>query len=68
MKDVQSKFTVTLSQHFAILLKYVIHIAIPDIPNWVADEMAKLEYQRREALKVAQHATAHVQHEQTLFE
>lgn len=42
-------------QHFAILLKYVIHIAIPDIPNWVADEMAKLEYQRREALKVAQH-------------
>lgn len=41
-------------QHFAILLKYVIHVAIPDIPNWVADEMAKLEYQRREALKVAQ--------------
>lgn len=39
-------------QHFAILLKYVIHVAIPDIPSWVADEMAKLEYQRREAFKV----------------
>ena len=39
-------------QHFAILLKYVIHVAIPDIPNWVGEEMAKLEYQRREAFKV----------------
>lgn len=39
-------------QHFAILLKYVIHVAIPDIPGWVAEEMAKLEYRRREAFKV----------------
>jgi hypothetical protein len=39
-------------QHFAILLKYVIHVAIPDIPGWVADQMAKLEYRRREAFKV----------------
>uniref|UniRef100_A0A673FSV3 Anoctamin n=1 Tax=Sinocyclocheilus rhinocerous TaxID=307959 RepID=A0A673FSV3_9TELE len=47
--------SVIVLEHFAILLKYIIHVAIPDIPNWVADEMAKLEYQRREALKVAQH-------------
>lgn len=39
-------------QHFALLLKYVIQVAIPDIPAWVAEEMAKLEYQRREAFKV----------------
>lgn len=39
-------------QHFAILLKYVIHVAIPDIPSWVSEEMAKLEFQRREAFKV----------------
>lgn len=39
-------------QHFAILLKYVIHVAIPDIPSWVGEEMAKLEFQRREAFKV----------------
>ncbi|XP_059774125.1 anoctamin-8 isoform X2 [Balaenoptera ricei] len=38
-------------QHFALLLKYLIHVAIPDIPGWVAEEMAKLEYQRREAFK-----------------
>lgn len=41
-----------LPQHFALLLKYLIHVAIPDIPGWVAEEMAKLEYQRREAFKV----------------
>lgn len=40
-------------QHFAILLKYIIHVAIPDIPGWVAEEMAKLEYRRREAFKVS---------------
>lgn len=39
-------------QHFAILLKYIIHVAIPDIPTWVREEMAKLDYQRREAFKV----------------
>ena len=46
-------------QHFAILLKYVIHMAIPDIPGWVADEMAKLEYKRREALKVRLEEVSH---------
>ncbi|XP_064187649.1 anoctamin-8 isoform X1 [Anguilla rostrata] len=43
--------SIVILEHFAILLKYVIHVAIPDIPGWVADEMAKLEYQRREAFK-----------------
>lgn len=43
-------------QHFAILLKYVIHVAIPDIPTWVQEEMAKLDYQRREAFKVGEFA------------
>ncbi|KAM4605303.1 anoctamin-8 [Polymixia lowei] len=43
--------SIVLLEHFAILLKYIIHVAIPDIPGWVADEMAKLEYQRREAFK-----------------
>ncbi|XP_015221058.2 anoctamin-8 isoform X1 [Lepisosteus oculatus] len=43
--------SIVILEHFAMLLKYIIHIAIPDIPSWVADEMAKLEYQRREAFK-----------------
>ncbi|XP_052471761.1 anoctamin-8-like [Carassius gibelio] len=54
--------SVVVLEHFAILLKYLIHVAIPDIPNWVADEMAKLEYQRREALK--KHERLAQQHQQ----
>ncbi|XP_051984936.1 anoctamin-8-like [Xyrauchen texanus] len=54
--------SIVLLEHFAILLKYVIHVAIPDIPNWVVDEMAKLEYQRREALK--KHERLAQQHQQ----
>ncbi|NWQ83107.1 ANO8 protein, partial [Columbina picui] len=43
--------SVVVLEHFALFLKYVIEVAIPDIPAWVAEEMAKLEYQRREAFK-----------------
>uniref|UniRef100_A0A3P8YUZ9 Anoctamin n=1 Tax=Esox lucius TaxID=8010 RepID=A0A3P8YUZ9_ESOLU len=43
--------SIVILEHFAVLLKYIIHIAIPDIPSWVGEEMAKLEYQRREAFK-----------------
>uniref|UniRef100_A0A8D3BN71 Anoctamin n=1 Tax=Scophthalmus maximus TaxID=52904 RepID=A0A8D3BN71_SCOMX len=44
--------SIVILEHFAILLKYIIHVAIPDIPTWVREEMAKLDYQRREAFKV----------------
>lgn len=44
--------SVVVLEHLALLVKYLIHVAIPDIPGWVAEEMAKLEYQRREAFKV----------------
>ncbi|XP_029815779.1 anoctamin-8 [Manacus vitellinus] len=43
--------SVVVLEHFALFLKYIIQVAIPDIPAWVAEEMAKLEYQRREAFK-----------------
>nr|XP_055039329.1 anoctamin-8-like isoform X1 [Misgurnus anguillicaudatus]XP_055039332.1 anoctamin-8-like isoform X1 [Misgurnus anguillicaudatus] len=43
--------SIVILEHFAVLLKYVIHIAIPDIPSWVREEMAKLEFQRKEAFK-----------------
>uniref|UniRef100_A0A672FEC8 Anoctamin n=1 Tax=Salarias fasciatus TaxID=181472 RepID=A0A672FEC8_SALFA len=48
--------SIVILEHFAILLKYVIHVAIPDIPTWVREEMAKLDYQRREAFKVKKKA------------
>ncbi|XP_014817598.1 PREDICTED: anoctamin-8-like [Calidris pugnax] len=46
-------------QHFALFLKYIIQVAIPDIPAWVAEEMAKLEYQRREAFKKHERQAQH---------
>ncbi|XP_075404881.1 anoctamin-8 [Tenrec ecaudatus] len=46
-------------EHFALLLKYLIHVTIPDIPGWVAEEMAKLEYQRREAFKKHERQAQH---------
>uniref|UniRef100_H3CDA5 Anoctamin n=1 Tax=Tetraodon nigroviridis TaxID=99883 RepID=H3CDA5_TETNG len=45
--------SIVILEHFAILLKYVIHVAIPDIPTWVQEEMTKLDYQRREAFKMS---------------
>nr|XP_014347287.1 PREDICTED: anoctamin-8 [Latimeria chalumnae] len=51
--------SVVVLEHFALLLKYVIHVTIPDIPSWVAEEMAKLEYQRREAFKKHERQAQH---------
>jgi hypothetical protein len=38
-------------QHVLLVLKIWISYAIPDIPNWVATEVAKIEWRRREAEK-----------------
>ncbi|NWU87549.1 ANO8 protein, partial [Onychorhynchus coronatus] len=55
--------SVVVLEHFALFLKYIIQVAIPDIPAWVAEEMAKLEYQRREAFKKHERqAQHHFQH------
>uniref|UniRef100_A0A673ALL4 Anoctamin n=1 Tax=Sphaeramia orbicularis TaxID=375764 RepID=A0A673ALL4_9TELE len=56
--------SIVILEHFAILLKYIIHVAIPDIPTWVREEMAKLDYQRREAFK--KHERQAQQHYQQL--
>uniref|UniRef100_A0A8C6UZS1 Anoctamin n=1 Tax=Neogobius melanostomus TaxID=47308 RepID=A0A8C6UZS1_9GOBI len=56
--------SIVILEHFAMLLKYIIHVAIPDIPAWVKEEMAKLDYQRREAFK--KHERQAQQHYQQL--
>uniref|UniRef100_A0A8C8DSF4 Anoctamin n=1 Tax=Oryzias sinensis TaxID=183150 RepID=A0A8C8DSF4_9TELE len=56
--------SIVILEHFAVLLKYIIHVAIPDIPTWVKEEMAKLDYQRREAFK--KHERQAQQHYQQL--
>uniref|UniRef100_UPI00358F8113 anoctamin-8 n=1 Tax=Myxine glutinosa TaxID=7769 RepID=UPI00358F8113 len=42
---------VVFLEHFALLLKYVIHVAIPDVPYWLVERLARLEFLRREALQ-----------------
>ena len=41
-------------QHVILALKLGIAYAIPDVPQWVAEEKARLEYHRREAFKVGE--------------
>lgn len=41
-----------LFQHAVLALKFAVAYAIPDIPEWVETEIAKVEFQRRQALKV----------------
>ncbi|XP_067127758.1 anoctamin-8 isoform X1 [Centruroides vittatus] len=41
-------------EHVILFLKFGIAYAIPDVPQWVATEMAKIEFHRREAAKQMQ--------------
>lgn len=37
-------------QHVMLVIRFLISCAIPDKPDWVATEMAKVEFARREAV------------------
>ena len=43
---------ISFLQHLVLGIKFAVAYAIPDIPEWVEHEIAKMEFQRREALKV----------------
>ena len=49
-------FLFSIFQHLMLMLKLLISYAIPDIPSWVATEMAKIEYHRREIEKASSFA------------
>lgn len=34
-----------------LILRFLVTSAIPDLPDWVATEMAKVEFARREAVR-----------------
>lgn len=38
-------------KHVVLAIKFAVSYAIPDIPEWVEDEIAKVEHKRREAEK-----------------
>jgi hypothetical protein len=45
-------------QHIMLSLRFIIMCAIPDLPEWVATEMAKVEFARREACRRLSSTTA----------
>ncbi|XP_050046097.1 anoctamin-8 [Dermacentor andersoni] len=45
-------------EHVVLCIKFAIAYAIPDVPEWVATEMAKTEFRRRKAAKDAKLTTA----------
>lgn len=40
-----------------LCIRFIITCAIPDIPGWLATEMAKIEWARREASRLGNTAT-----------
>ncbi|XP_054714021.1 anoctamin-8-like [Uloborus diversus] len=42
---------IVILEHLILSIKFGIAYAIPDVPQWVATKMAKVEFQRREAVK-----------------
>ncbi|XP_063897375.1 anoctamin-8 isoform X2 [Helicoverpa armigera] len=50
----QTILVIVALEHVILVIVLALRIAIPEIPAWLATEMAKVEFQRREAIKNAQ--------------
>ncbi|XP_020291493.1 anoctamin-8 isoform X2 [Pseudomyrmex gracilis] len=51
MSATQTILLIVALEHIMFAIRFVIICAIPDIPHWVATEMAKVEFLRREAVR-----------------
>ncbi|CAH0697389.1 unnamed protein product [Spodoptera exigua] len=49
----QTILVIVALEHVILVIVLALRIAIPEIPAWLATEMAKVEFQRREAIKNA---------------
>ncbi|XP_063988915.1 anoctamin-8 isoform X4 [Diachasmimorpha longicaudata] len=47
----QTILLIVALEHIMMAIRFIITIIIPDIPTWVATEMAKVEFLRREAVR-----------------
>uniref|UniRef100_A0A8D8YM26 Anoctamin n=2 Tax=Cacopsylla melanoneura TaxID=428564 RepID=A0A8D8YM26_9HEMI len=50
MSRTQTILLIVALEHIMLTVRFVISCIIPDLPDWVATEMAKVEFARREAL------------------
>ncbi|XP_065335769.1 anoctamin-8 isoform X2 [Cloeon dipterum] len=67
MSTTQTILLIVILEHVMLTLRFVISYAIPDLPSWVATEMAKVEFSRREACRRAS-STATPSHETSTSE
>lgn len=51
MSTTQTILLIVALEHLVLILRYIISHSIPDLPDWVATEMAKVEFARREAVR-----------------
>ncbi|XP_034940351.1 anoctamin-8 isoform X2 [Chelonus insularis] len=51
MSATQTILLIVALEHIMLGIRFIITCAIPDIPSWVATEMAKVEFLRREAVR-----------------
>ncbi|XP_059479643.1 anoctamin-8 isoform X1 [Neocloeon triangulifer] len=64
MSTTQTILLIVILEHIMLSLRFIISYAIPDLPSWVATEMAKAEFARREACRRAS-STASPTHDLT---
>ncbi|XP_047117535.1 anoctamin-8 [Schistocerca piceifrons] len=58
MSTTQTILLIVALEHIMLILRFLISCAIPDVPEWVATEMAKVEFARREACRRLSSTTA----------
>lgn len=51
MSATQTILLIVALEHVMLAIRFIIIVAVPDIPSWVATEMAKVEFLRREAVR-----------------
>ncbi|XP_057653457.1 anoctamin-8 [Diorhabda carinulata] len=53
MTATQTILLIVALEHIMLVIRFIITCAIPDIPGWLATEMAKIEWARREASRIS---------------
>ncbi|CAH0551679.1 unnamed protein product [Brassicogethes aeneus] len=53
MTATQTILLIVALEHIMLIIRFIITCAIPDIPGWLATEMAKIEWARREASRMS---------------
>jgi anoctamin-8 len=57
MTATQTILLIVALEHIMLVIRFIITCAIPDIPAWLATEMAKIEWARREASRLGNTST-----------